>query len=327
MRRREWLAMMGAAALLPGAAGAKERPFRIYMATWRGMTDVERGFQDYLAKRAVPVEYVWRDAGQERAKLAEFLREIRESKPDLVYAWGTSATLGLAGPYDQPTTLSVPLVFALVAQPIAAKIVPRLRGQGRDVTGVYHVAPVGAQLEAMGAYLPFNRVGVLYNDTEANSAAIVEELRGEMKRRRMQLIAARFRLDSAGRPLADGIEERVHEIAQAGAQWLYLGPDSYLFTQIDRIAAAAAHERLPTFATTEALLEGSAPVLAGLISRYRSVGEFAAHKAEQILAGGRRARDVPVETLARFAFVVRVDVARGIDVLPPITLFNYAEFR
>jgi putative ABC transport system substrate-binding protein len=57
------------------------------------------------------------------------------------------------------------------------------------------------------------------------------------------------------------------------------------------------------------------------------VGEFAAHKAEQILVGGRRARDVPVETLARFAFVVRVDVARGLDVLPPITLFNYAEFR
>ncbi len=301
MKRREWLAMVGAASLLPSAAAAKERPFRVYMATWRGMTDVERGFQDYLAKRAVPIEYIWRDAGQERAKLAEFLREIRETRPDLVYAWGTSATLGLAGPYDQPTALSVPLVFALVAQPVAAKIVPRLRGQGRDVTGVYHVAPVGAQLEAMGAYLPFNRVGVLYNDSEANSAAI--------------------------RPLAEGIEERIHEIAQAGAQWLYLGPDSYLFTQLDRIAAAAAHERLPTFATTEALLEGSAPVLAGLISRYRSVGEFAAHKAEQILAGGRRARDVPVETLARFAFVVRVDVARGIDVLPPITLFNYAEFR
>jgi putative ABC transport system substrate-binding protein len=327
MRRREWLAMMGTAALLARASAANERPFRIYMAIWRGMTDVERGFQDYLAKRAVPVEYIWRDAGQERAKLPEFLREIRETRPDLVYAWGTSATLGLAGPYDQPTALPVPLVFALVAQPIAAKIVPRLRGQGRDVTGVYHVAPVSAQLEAMGAYLPFNRVGVLYNDSEANSAAIVEELRGEMIRRRMRLIEARFRTDSAGRPLAEGIEERVHEIAQAGAQWLYLGPDSYLFTQIDRIAAAAAHERLPTFATTEALLEGSAPVLAGLISRYRSVGEFAAHKAEQILAGGRRARDVPVETLARFAFVVRVDVARGIDVLPPITLFNYAEFR
>jgi len=327
MRRREWLAMMGAAALVPRAMAAKERAFRIYMATWRGMTDVERGFQDYLAKRVVPVEYIWRDAGQERAKLVDFLREIGEIKPDLVYAWGTTAALGLAGPYDQPTTLRVPLVFALVAQPVAAKIVPRLRGQGRDVTGVYHVAPVSAQLEAMGAYLPFNRVGVLYHGSEANSAASIEELRAEVGRRRMQLIEARFRTDSAGRPIADGIEELVHELVAAGAQWLYLGPDAYLFAQLDRVAAAAAHERLATFATTESLLEGSAPVLAGLISRYRSVGEFAAHKAEQILAGGRRARDVPVETLARFALVVRVDVARGLDILPPITLFNYAEFR
>jgi hypothetical protein len=63
------------------------------------------------------------------------------------------------------------------------------------------------------------------------------------------------------------------------------------------------------------------------VSRYRTIGAFAAYKAEQILAGHKRARELPVETLSRFSFIVRVEVARALDVLPPVTLLNFAEFR
>lgn len=324
MKRRALILLLGAAAIAPRLAFAA-RTYRIYMATWRGVTDVEKGFQDRLARRGVPVEYIWRDAGQDPSKLPGFVREIQQARPDLVYAWGTSATLGVAGRYDAPTPIASPVVFALVAQPVAAMIVPRLKNQGRDVTGVYHVASIAAQLEAMGAYRPFTKVGVLFNRGEANSVGIVDELRTELRRRQQQLVEATFETDASGRPSPDGIEERVRKIREAGAQWLYLGPDSYLTTQIDRVAAAATQAKLPTFATTEALMD--APVLAGLFCGYRAVGEFAAYKAEQILVGGKRARDVPVETLTRFAFVVRVDVARALEILPPITLFDYAEFR
>jgi len=63
------------------------------------------------------------------------------------------------------------------------------------------------------------------------------------------------------------------------------------------------------------------------VCRYRQIGEFAAFKAEQILTGKRKAREVPVETLARFSFVVRMDVAKALDILPPVTIYNYAELR
>jgi hypothetical protein len=33
-----------------------------------------------------------------------------------------------------------------------------------------------------------------------------------------------------------------------------------------------------------------------------------------------------VETLKRFSFIVRMDAARKIGLLPPVSLFNYAEF-
>ena len=328
MKRRALLAALGAAAIAARAAPtAPSRPYRIYMVTWRGITDVEKGFEAYLAERRIPVQYTWRDAAQDPARLAGFAREAREMRPDLVYTWGTSATLGMAGTYEAPLAPGAPILFALVADPVGSKIVPRLSGQGRDVTGVYHVAPVAAQLQAIRAYRPFTRLGVLYNPAEANSRAIVRALRSEAARDRAQLLEARFETTAEGRPLADGIEERVARLRESGAEWLYLGPDTFLYTQLARVAEAARIRRLPTFATTEALIDSPAPVLAGLVSRYREIGAFAAYKAEQILVRGMHARDLPVETLSRFAFIVRVEVAKALDFLPPVTLFNFAQFR
>lgn len=329
MKRRAILGALAAGAAFPRAALAAPKPYRLYMVTWRGLTDAETGFKDYLARRGIPVEYTWRDAGQNRARLTEFLREIDATKPDLVYTWGTSVTLGIVGTHDNPVaaTASIPVVFSIVADPVGARIVPRLKDPGRDVTGVSHVAPIAAQLEAIRAYKPFTTLGVLFNSAEANSASAVAELRGESTRGRFKLVEASFALGPDGRPLADGIEERVAGLRAGGAEWLYLGPDTYLFTQIARVGAAAKKERLPTFATTESYLEGDAQVLTGLVCRYRQIGEFAAFKAEQILTGRRKAREVPVETLKRFSFIVRMDVAKALDILPPITLLNYAELR
>jgi putative tryptophan/tyrosine transport system substrate-binding protein len=329
MKRRAMLGMLAAGASLPLATLGAANLYRLYMVTWRGMTDSESGFKDYLARRSIAVDYTWRDARQDPSRLVEFSREIATHRPDLVYTWGTSATLGIAGTLKQPapSIATIPLVFTIVSDPVGAGIVGSLKQPGRDVTGVTHVASVAAQLEAMRAYLPFTTLGVLFNPAESNSATTVRELHAESQRGRFKLVEAAFALGADGRPLPDGIEARVASLRAAGAQWLYLGPDTYLFTQIARVAAAAKKERLPTFATTESYLEGEAPVLAGLVCRFRQAGEFAAFKAEQILVGKKKARDIPVETLARFSFVVRMDVAKALGILPPITLFNYADLR
>jgi len=335
--RRRFLAQIGAgAALLAGAGtpalraqGAK--PFRIYAVTWRGKTQVEKGLEDYFGKQGTAVEFIWRDAEQQPARLAEFVAEIRVMRPDLVYTWGTPPTLGIAGPYDaiDPAKYitDIPILFALVAAPVAAKLVSSPGARERDITGVTHVATLEAQLEAMRTYRPFARLGVLYNAAERNSVATTEGLRQLAARQRFTLVEKTFDQTADGKVLPTGIEEKIHAMKQAGADWLYLGPDTYLFSQIERIAAAAMEQRLPTFSATEAALSGKAPVLAGLVSSYYTIGQFAGYKAEQILVNKKRARDVPIETLSRYSFIVRMDVARQLDMLPPVALFNYATVR
>ena len=65
--------------------------------------------------------------------------------------------------------------------------------------------------------------------------------------------------------------------------------------------------------------------LTGLISRYHSIGQFTAYKAEQILVHKVPPAKIPVETLTRFSLQVRMDVAEALKLPPPLPMFNYAE--
>jgi len=303
------------------------RPLRIYAITFRGMTDVERGFQDYFAARRIPVQITWRDLNRDAARMPVFLDEIRRTRPDLVYTWGTSVTLGVVGSFDAPDPhtyiADIPVVFTLVAAPVLAKIVPDLKSSRRNVTGVFHVAPTEAQIRAMASYRPFKSIGILYTPTEQNSVVVVNEVREVAKRLGFTVVAKAFRM-SGNQVSADGAPEMVRELKEQKVDWLYLPPDSFLGTQAQKVIIPAAMSvGLPTFASTEQLMDAGA--LTGLISHYYAIGQFTAYKAEQILVNKVPPSRIPIETLTRFTLQVRMDVAEQLRMPPPLPMFNYAE--
>jgi len=340
--RRTWLAAALAVALpgtTLGIANAQEasaatkrpstRPFRIYAITFRGMTDVEKGFEEYFTSRKIPVHITYRDLNRDATRLSGYLDEIRASRPDLIYTWGTSVTLGVLGPYDAPNPgqyiTDIPVVFTLVASPTLAKIVPdKEPSTRRNVTGVVHVAPVAAQIKAMAAYRPFQTLGVLYTPTEQNSVAVLGEIRKLGRELGFDTVSRTFRLDANRKVSADGAADLVRELKEAKAQWLYLPPDSFLGTLAqDVIIPTAMEVGLPTFASTEQLMQAGA--LSGLVSRYHSVGQFTAHKAEQILVGKQMPSSIPIEPLKRFSYQIRMSAAEKLKLAPPLPMLGYAE--
>jgi putative ABC transport system substrate-binding protein len=329
--RRLLLALAALAVLAPLAAEAQVRakPLRIYAITFRGMTDVEKGFQDYFAARKIPVEITFRDLNRDASRMPGFIEEIKRTRPDLIYTWGTSVTLGVVGAHDavDPAkhVTDIPVVFTLVASPVAAKIVTDLKVPGRNVTGVFHVASTEAQMRAMASYRPFKSIGVLYTPTEQNSVVIIEELRAVGKKLGFTVNAKPLNLDAAKKVTIEGAPQMIRDLKAMKAEWLYLPPDSYLGTQAKQVVIPAAMEAgLPTFASTEQLMETGA--LSGLVSRYHSIGQFTAYKVEQILLNRIPASRVPVETLTRFSLQVNLQTAEALKLPPPLPMFNYAEF-
>ncbi len=316
-----------AASAAPPGATAKE-PYVIYMITYRGETEVEQGFRDYFAQRQIPVVLVKRDIGRDLGKMPALLDEIHRLKPDLVYTWGTPVTLATVGRWDKPDpakyVTDIPVVFTMVAAPVAAGVVPSLGSPGRNVTGAFHVVPLDAQMRAMQAYRPIETAGVLYSGSEQNSVAVVEELRKLAPQMGFRLDARTFPAGADGQPTAEGVPALIAEMRASGVNWLYLLPDTFLGTIYDIVRPAAMDAHLPAFGAAELSIR-SGGALAGLVCRYYSVGQLAASKAEAILTGGAVPSDLPVETLKRFSLIINMPVARALDLYPPLAMLNYAE--
>jgi putative tryptophan/tyrosine transport system substrate-binding protein len=337
-RRRSLKLGAGLAAgiALPSLAAAQALSIRpklspsIAMVTWRGETDVEKGFRDYIRANGWTPQIVTLDAAQDRTKLQTIAAELTRRKPDLVYSWGTPATLGLVGTIDQPDPLfatQIPHVFALVADPTGVKLTREPTRPERKITGVSHVPPARAQWQAMNSYLPTKRVAMVYNRAEPNSVASIREWEALAKKEGFAVDARPFAVTDANVTTVVGIEAILADMKERRADWLVLGPDTFLFSNLETVAQAALAQRLPTFASTESQIAAKFPVLAGLVSKFLHVGQFAGLKAQQMLSRTTDAQAVPIETLKRFAYVVRVSTAKQLGVLPPMALMDYAEFR
>ncbi|MEM7695968.1 MAG: ABC transporter substrate-binding protein [Pseudomonadota bacterium] len=324
LTRRATLAGLGAVALARPALA--QTPFKIFQITYRGETDVERGFRAYFEQRDIPVTIIHRSAELDPANVPAILEEVRAEAPDLVYTWGTPVTLGTFGRADSVDPdkhiTDRPGVFTMVSAPTRSGVVPSRASSTRNITGTSHVVPPEPQLRAMEAYRPFKKLGVLYTSTEPNARAIVEAVRAFQAPMGFELIERTFRLDGDGKPIIDGAADLVDEIADEGAGWLYYLPDTFLSSNIGSVAPQATARGLPGFSATERL-QGDA--LISLVSRYFSLGQLTAYKAEQILVQGVAPASIPIETLQRFALIINMPLAKQLSLYPPLGMLSYAD--
>lgn len=314
-------------ALSCGAAVAE--PARIAMVLWRGETEVERGFRAALAEQGVEATIEVHNIERDTSRLPAIVQALRESPPDLVYTWGTSVTLGIAGRWDAPAPgahlSGVPMLFVMVAAPFDTGVAPAPPLPPRpDLTGVSHIAPLEAQINAIRSYLPLHKLGIVFNPREANSVSNVEALRRLAERLSFTLLEAPVTAGADGQPSPAAIPELVADLAKQGAQVLYIGPDNFVGNHREVLTAAGIAHGLPAFTATELeIRDGEA--MFGLVSRYEQVGRLAALKARAMLVEHKTPAELPVETLERFAYLIRLPVARRLQRYPPLQLLRYAE--
>lgn len=309
-------------------AVAQDRTWRIYMVLWRGQTEVEQGFAGYLNERGIRHELIVRDLQQDRSRAEGFVAEIRKLRPDLVYTWGTTATLGVVGPYDARDPArhitDLPVVFALVAYPVVAKLVAADEAPGGNVTGVRFLAPIDAQLATMQRYRPFSSLAVVYNPAEPNSLINIAELRERAARGRFRLLEKPAPLDADGKPMGAAVPRLVREAKAEGAEWLYIGPDSFTAVHAEALTGTALDQGLPTFAATELPLK-SGRAMSGLVSPYYALGKLAARQAERILIEGEPPARLPVAQLSRFSLVLNMPVVKELAFYPPMRMLGIAD--
>jgi putative tryptophan/tyrosine transport system substrate-binding protein len=139
MRRREFIALIGASVTWPFAAMAQQagNVRRVGMLMGSSESDSRAyvdAFVEELARlgwkdgRNVQFEQRWTNADSERA--SAFATELIGSQPDVIFATTTLATSAL-----HRETSTIPIVFAIVSDPVGAGFVSGLPRPGGNITG------------------------------------------------------------------------------------------------------------------------------------------------------------------------------------------------
>jgi putative ABC transport system substrate-binding protein len=301
-------------------------PYRIMMILYRGFTEAEKGFIDYFKQRHIAAEFIIRDVQADNSKIAEFVNEARELKPDLIYTFGTTVTAGVVGLVGQVNPAKhitdIPVVFNIVADPIGAKLVKTFQASGRNLTGASHFVPLSAQINALQTMRNTQSLGVIYNAQEKNAVLTVQGLEKISAKYKLTLDLAPIGLDD--KPSKEGVESAMQALLLKKPQFIYIPSDSFMIKNAKTVIQAAQAARIPVFSATESPIRNDGALL-GLVSTYFNVGELAAYKAEQILLKKEHVSKIPVELLNRFTYLVNMGSAKKLGVYPPLSVVKFAE--
>ena len=325
--------LLALAVLMTTASVSLSEPFSIYMIVHRAGSGADDGFRDYLKANGVDATFVFRDMENDRSRLPGYIEEIKALKPDLIYTQTTSVTRAVVGRLGEADpakhVLDIPIVFSMVSFPARSKLVPSNPDPAapmlskRNLTGARHVVSNLVRLNAMRTYMPFEKLGMLYDKSSGAQRRSEAAMRALAEETGIEFVS-----DSPTEPKVERdpaqIEPTLRRLKEAGVDFLYIPPSNFFGAHADLVTRTATDLGLPTFCGVETLIRKHC--MTGLVSPLYAVGQFAGFKAEQILTGGKDPGEIPIETLSRFSFVVNMETAHKLNVYPPMEILRFAQF-
>ena len=170
----------------------------------------------------------------------------------------------------------IPVVFASVTDPMAAKLVDYLDEPGKNVTGVSNYISISKQFSFFKRLLPhLKHIGVVYNPGEANSVSIVDK---------MNEVSDVFDITmhtSAATKTSDVMAATQSLIQKSEA--IFINNDNTALSAFDAVVRVATEHDIPVFVSDVDCLDKGA--LAVLGPDQYEIGKQAGVMAHRILSG------------------------------------------
>jgi len=262
--------------------------------------------------RNLAVEYRWADNQHDRLSvLAAELVARRVAV--IVTAAATAAALAA-----KAATSTIPIVFAIGADPVKFGLVDSMSRPGGNVTGASYLANdlVAKQLQLLQGLLPpASVIGVLVNPNNPNAASDTERTRAAAAALRLQVhvvnVAAERDIDAA-----------FDDLVRARSAALLILPDTLFIDLRGRLAAIAAARKLPAIYSNRLYVEdgglmcyGSSPTDA-----FREAGIYVGR-----ILRGEKPSDLPVVQSVKFELVINLKTAKALGLDLPPTLLALAD--
>jgi len=272
-----------------------------------------QGLRDagYTEGRDVRIE--WRWANGDYARLPKLAAELVERKVDVIVADITAAIQEA-----KRATSTIPIVMAIVADPVGSGLVPNLAHPGGNVTGLsIMLAELGVKrLQLLKETIPMlTRAGVVWNPATPWHARAVENLKGAARTLGVELNFATVRAP-------DEIGPAVGVISRAHAQAVFVVDGPPLFTHRPAFLRLASQARLPVISGERQYTDEG-----GLISfgpNYEDQLRRSALYVDKILKGANPG-ELPVEQPTKFTLVVNLKAAKVLRLTIPQSVLVRAD--
>ena len=315
MRRREFISLIGGAALWPRVANAQTPIRTVGVLTsnipgdWGAQSRVQalrQGLADLRWVENTNLILDVRYPGPDLARQQQEARELIAMAPDVLVATSTPTARAL-----RDLTRTIPIVFVGLSDPVTTGIVSNLARPDANITGftLYEHTMAGKWLALLKEMAPqLSHMAVLFNpDTAAYAPYYFRYAQTSGERLGLKVTAASVR-DTA--TLASAISA-----AADGRGGLVVLPDGGFFAQNSAIAISlAARYRVPAIYSVRfyAANGGLMSYGADLTSQFRDGAVY----VDRILRGASP-RELPVQFATNFELVINMRVANALGLTVP----------
>jgi putative ABC transport system substrate-binding protein len=319
VKRREFITLLGGtAAAWPLAAGAQQASKVRRVGLIAGGPDDPEGQARVAAFLQGLQQSGWTVGdnvridirfGADNAKLRKHASELAASSPDVILAVGSAA----AGPLLQATR-TVPIVFAIVADPVGAGFVDSLARPGGNATGftLFEYGISGKWLELLKEIAPgVTRAAVIRDPAIAVGLGQFGAIQAVAPSLGVEVTPINVR--DAGE-----IERAITAFARSSSDGLIVTGSALAVAHRQLIIALAAQHRLPAvyparFFTAAGGLISYGPDFLDQLRR-------AAAYVDRILKGAKLA-DLPVQAATKYELLINLKTAKAIGLeIPPTVL-------
>jgi putative ABC transport system substrate-binding protein len=322
MRRREFIAGLGSAALWPLVVQAQQPVIPIVgFLNSQSAQNYQRqlaAFLDGLAEagyvdgRNVKIEYRWAENHSDR--LPALMADLVEKKATVIAATSTPAALAA-----KAAKTTIPIVFETGFDPIQLGLVTNLNKPSENITGVTQLNALVTpkRLELLHELVPkANVIGLLVNP--ANPTLIEVETNGAMSAAHSFSVTLHV-LNASNEGDFEGVFAKLTEL---GAGGLVVGADPLFTSRSTRLGELAARYAMPAVFENRsfAAAGGLASYGSNALDSYRLTGVYVA----RILKGEKPA-DLPVQQGTKLELFINAKSAKALGITVPLPLSGRAD--
>jgi putative tryptophan/tyrosine transport system substrate-binding protein len=321
MLRREFIAGLGSAAAWPLAARAQQAAMPVIGFLSAQSADESKNLTvaflqslketGYVMGQNVAIEYRWADNQTDR--LPALAADLVRRRVAVVVAPNAPAALAA-----KAATMTIPIVFASGADPVALGLVASLNRPGANVTGsAILTAELGPKrLQLLRELIPNAAVfGVLADSANPATQSVIADLQAAARPLGLQLVVVKATTDSDLKTAFETFsQQRVSAVLETDS--------TFYNTRMEQLATLAARHALPAiFTFREFALAG------GLMSYGSSLG-YAYHQVG-IYTGrilkGEKPGDLPVEQATKIELTLNLKTAKALGIEFPTGLLVRAD--